>query len=605
MNMRVFPLAVCLGLASTTTILGSTWYASPSGAADADCLTPETAGTIQAAIDAASAAEARSSWAEADSVLLLPGTYHLEDGSRGRRDTSLSNAGTYTNLVVSKRDFLEIRSASGNPSDTVLLGGRGRSTARCFLLKGQVRLSGITLTNFFSGNGAAVLCWDQKPVVSNCIVSGNCMESKTYGSIYSGTVRNCVFLLNGLKDNNRSGGGTAYSAVYDSAFTNNFARQGGAGIGGTFENCIFYYNYSKSLAGGAIANARAVNCRFEKNYGYGGAAVSGGYSTNCVFTGNTSNPAIYGGVAVDCVFTANTAGAAKDAVLVDCLIEGNTGEKIPGGVQGGTTTNCVFRNNRLTNPYNYGGGAARDGTHVNALFERNACVNQNGGAALSGGTAINCRFIANRANRGSGAYNATIIDSVFEKNVSLAGGTIQGGSAQRCRISGNVATNGAVLSSCKFVNCLIDGNATGGASGGSIVANAVLINCTIANNKPLAGKGGLVSSAATNTLFHTNGAFDLGDGATARNCLYATTAGTVVIEGGIVCESPLFKGEQKAPEAPYSLRGRSPAVDAGCMEVATLVGPTDIYGRKRLNGTIDIGCSEHWPSKDGTRILIR
>ena len=105
--MRVFPLAVCLGLAFTTTTLGTTWYASPSGVPDADCLTPETAGTIQAAIDAASAADSRSSWVEADSVLLLPGTYHLEDGSRGRRDTSLSNAGTYTNLVVSKRDFLE------------------------------------------------------------------------------------------------------------------------------------------------------------------------------------------------------------------------------------------------------------------------------------------------------------------------------------------------------------------------------------------------------------------------------------------------------------------------------------------------------------------
>ena len=107
--LSIVPCAFAVTVANA-----ATWYASPTGTADAAC-TAEEPGTIQAAFNKAAKG---SSWETADEVVLLAGVYDYSDPVWSGKNCV---------EVPKSRDYITIRSASGNPADAVLL-GRGGET---------------------------------------------------------------------------------------------------------------------------------------------------------------------------------------------------------------------------------------------------------------------------------------------------------------------------------------------------------------------------------------------------------------------------------------------------------------------------------------------
>ena len=82
----------------------------------------------------------------------------------------------------------------------------------------------------------------------------------------------------------------------------------------------------------------------------------------------------------------------------------------------------------------------------------------------------------------------------------------------------------------------------------------------------------------------------MGSGPTYLNCILTNT--------------PHFNLGHNPKRAWYAPRKRSPAVDAG-LEQSWAADSLDLAGNPRLNGPIDIGCYEFWPSTDGTKVMLR
>lgn len=590
----------------------ATYYASPFGGADAD-FSLENPGSLQAAVKAACTNATRTSWSDCDTVVLLPGTYDFRDGSKGAANKSITGD-TLTNNIVISRNYIRVISQSRSPTNTIIMGAfTAASKTRAFALKGIIEFSGITVSNFYTseGSGSAICCADTTPVITNCIFTKNGNGYARGGAVYKGSVYNSKFLTNGRTADKCYGAGTYYSKVYNSYYKGNqTGRDGGAARYGECYNCIFDNNLSDGIAGGAVSNVKCTDCVFINNKSkHDGSTALSSTLINCVITNSSGAVAVNGGKCINTEIVKCKSGAALNAVLVDCLIENNVAEKKTPGLASCTSTNCIIRNNTCTYAYNtvYRGVGANGGTHYNALFENNTPAYYGEAGGVYNAKAINCKFIKHKTRPASVGMSSTLINCTIENNSSSTGPILKGGKYFNCSIIGNSATNSALFTTGVYNNCLIVENSTGGSTGGDIASASVLDNSTLANNMPKSGKGGLSGNVSiTNSIFHSNGAYDLSSGVTALNCLYYTTNGVVNPINCIVASDPLFRGEHLSPERPYSLRASSLAIDAGTTNGLTL-GPNavDFYGRKRFNNMIDIGCAEYIQSDDPTRFTLR
>ncbi len=246
-------------------------FAGPSDSAT--LRVPAEYGTISAAVDAALAG---------DEVVIARGTY--------------SEAG----LAIAKN--IEVRSEDGDPSGVVVTAG---GADRIFTLQGNVRLSGLTLTEGVApdSRGGAVRA------MSGQIEMRNCKVSDSRGDIGGGLavdwaasviVEDCEFVGNGSITESGNGGAIHSASaeplvVTGCSFESNSAGNlGGAlalfrylasfGVAAHVEDCTFRLNPGR--LGGAIACTESaaslvlVECEFEGNgAGAGGALFLTGDSS--------------------------------------------------------------------------------------------------------------------------------------------------------------------------------------------------------------------------------------------------------------------------------------------------------------------------------------
>jgi len=224
MNYRTMSI---LALLAASAAQATTYYAASNGAADADCLTPLTAGTLDLAVSKATA--------NGDIVQLAAGDY-----DRSASPVTLSVAG------------ITLKGATDDPTQTVLIGpGTAKSMTGVVVTK-KTTVRDLTIRNFYitSQGGAAVAGANAAKTPAsnltavNCRIENNITKNSRYnttGAVYGGTWKNCVFSGNA-----------------------NQASNGGAANGGTYNNCIFTNNTAAYYAG-ALYNGTAVDCLFVDN----------------------------------------------------------------------------------------------------------------------------------------------------------------------------------------------------------------------------------------------------------------------------------------------------------------------------------------------------
>ena len=671
--------ALCIQFFAAAISSAATYYASPTGTAGAAC-TAEEPGTIQAAIGKVAKG---TSWENGDEIVLLSGTYNYSDPAWSGKNCV---------DVPQNKDYLTIRSASGNPADTILL-GRGSETyvsedllttnspffARAiYTSKSKIFVRGLTITNFhYNAGGVAAGASATKLLhIDHCVIAGNSGvgTAPALGNPY-------VLTDSTFAGNTTTGSGGIINNVTEFYVTNclfasNTAASScgvGSSICGTFVDCVFTNNSSAGDSGciGGNSNARNIffeRCHFTDNSASSGGVgrLLGGVFTNCVFIGNhasgnngvvtqySGTPSFYhcrfennyaGGSygacnnlnAYDCVFVGNHANSSGGAVglgsatLAYCIFTNNWA-KDGGAVSTSNNsspviTNCLFAYNCATN----NGGAITGHPHVvfDSLFLENSATN-NGGALYYRGIYHNCRFIRNSAKNQGVCANVPapeFYDCEFiENSATGSGGALQAGTIRRCLFLRNRAKsyaafssyNGVSLQDCIFQentadeyalgatgdirNCLIISNETTSTQHGLFYVGTP-INCTIIGNKtaskPLLPKGG------SNCLFFDNLPYDLVNASvTYRNCLYGTRSGSSqTLTDCVQTNNPHFNLGYNPKRSWYAPRKRSPAVNAG-LEQSWATDALDLAGNGRLNGTIDIGCYEFWPSTDGTKVLL-
>ena len=436
-----------------------------------------------------------------------------------------------------------------------------------------------------------------------------------------------------------------------------FSRNTATGTGGCFScsgngalqlvDSLFATNSAASCGVAQFRTCVITNCTFSGNTATGNCGVWSTYagSTRAYdsrFLGNSAagdSGAGSGLSAFRCEFIGNHAGKSAGAITIqtceisDCVFSNNWAKD--GGAVGAQNnykpviTNCLFAYNCATN----NGGAFTGATHAvyDSLFVENVATN-GGGVSNYGGAFYHCRFLRNSAKTGGVAVNVarvTFHDCDFiENSATGSGGAIQDGNIRRCLFLRNHAKsyaavssyNGVSLQDCIFQentaqeyvlgatgdirNCLIISNETTSTKHGLFYVGSP-VNCTLIGNKT--GGKPLLPKNGTNCLFFDNKPYDLVNVAyTYQNCLFGTRSNgsSLVLRDCVQTNNPHFNLGHNPKLAWYAPRKRSPAVNAGA-EQSWSTNSLDLAGNGRLYGEIDIGCYEFWPSKDGTKVLLR
>ncbi len=569
MNTK-FQVAATVALFAAATF-GSTYYASPTGAADAAC-TEDDPGTIQAAVNLSAN---RASWEEGDEIILLPGTYDYSDPSWSGKNCV---------DVPKNKHYITIRSTSGNPADAILLGRGGETyistdllttnepfNARAVYTASRLRLQGITITNFYNtANGVAGYSGTAGYLLfEDCIIVGNSGASALYQSPATRT----RFL-----NNTSSGAG------------------GAVNTGTQYVECLFVGNTSGG-SGGALYKGKCIDCTFIGNRAAGGGgAIDTSYDLiRCVFTNNTA--AGNGG--------AVTFGNGATYVATNCVFIQNTADTSGGALR--SHANKVYDSVFIENYAPRGGASFYGGFFYNCRFQNNSA---NQGGALYNGTPRNCRFVENHTTGSGGATcNANDYNCIFERN-TCSSGTVAGNNftVNDCEFYFNKATEYTVANGPILHNCLVVSNET--TSGNSrtcgLIYNFPPINCTfIGNNATGTSVSGVLTVPGQNCLLNGNLPRDIGNiSVTYNSCLYGTASSSPTYLNCIVTNNPHFNFGHNPKLAWYAPRKRSPARDAG-LEQSWAADSLDLAGNPRLNGPIDIGCYEFWPSTDSTKVMLR
>jgi predicted outer membrane repeat protein len=293
---------------------------------------------------------------------------------------------TYAESINFLSKAIEVRSASGDPTDTII-DGSGDSHVVQFV-NGETAsavLEGFTITGGHANGispdqrGAGIFCNDASPSIINCIISGNRADfgaGMLNQAASNPTITRCIF-----RDNSAVVDGGGLYNNFDSSptithctFTNNSSDVNGAGM---------YNNFNSSPT--------ITRCTFTANMP--GADGGGIYNNNCSATIS------------DCIFSGHTANSGGGLYNVN----GSNPD----------ITNCIFSGNVA----NFNGGAMVNNVNCNP-------------------TLVNCTFSSNTANLGGGMFNDSSSpathNSIFWNN-SDSGGMDE--SAQMHTISGTPVVN--------------------------------------------------------------------------------------------------------------------------------------------------------------------
>ncbi len=552
-NMRELRLAFAmLFLASAAS--ATTWYASPSGTSDAAC-TADDPGTIQAAVDKAGKG---TSWETGDEVVLLAGTYDYTD-------TAWSGKSCVS--VPRNKNYLTIRSSSGNPGDTILL-GRGSETyvsadllttnepfyARAvYTSASQLRIRGLTITNFYhNASGVAAGASSANLLsVDNCVIAGNTGVGNSPAIYFPYVLTESSFVGNRV-----TGSGTLFHNatgffVTNCLFASNHA-QGSGGVGNslcaTFVGCVFTNNAAGSEGGCLTGNSNARNvyaerCLFVNNTASTGGAVKllGGTLTNCVFVGNyatNNNGAVtqYAGTPsfYNCHFENNVAGGsygvANGLNAYNCNFIGNHAGGSGGAVGLGSATlsECVFSNNWAQT-----GGAVSSLNNskpviTNCFFVHNCATNTGGALAGHPHVVYNSLFLENSATNKGGAlyYRGTYYNCRFVRN-----------SAPLAGVCANVPA--PAFYDCEF----IENQATGATGSAGALQAGTMVRCLFLRNHAYsyAAFSAYDGVSIQNCVFQENTAEDYAIGATGdmRNCLIISNSTTSTTHGLFYVGTPV------------------------------------------------------------------
>lgn len=526
------------------------YYASPGGAAEADCLSEATAGNIYTAISKAKAS--------GDIIQLSEGTYQITTSP-----VTLSVAG----ITLKGAD-------EEDATKTVLLGPGTTKNMTGVVVTKKATISDLTIKNFYlTGKGGAAVAGangtDTKAdniFAFNCRIEGNQASSNKRenkaSAVYGGTWSNCVFIAN---KNTAGNGGAATAGTFYGLFTNNAAA---------------YY-------GGALYNpVRAVRCEFSLN-----SVTASGNAGGAVYTDVSS---IY----QSCTFYKNTslkAGAGCSGYYNDCVFESNKATKDYETQGGGalysplSASNCTFIANTASNGNGYG-GAGNSGTYIDCYFKGNNTGASGRGGALYKGNATRCIFDSNTAKNGGGTYNVSANECVYTNNVSASTGTGIDGAGSA--VYGGTIKNSLIINN-KEDSSLIKRAGT--------VNSATCINCTIVGNKTRGSYGAAHGGTFKNCIVIDNDV-DI-YGGTHYNTLYNTKGGSPTLTDCIQTTDAKFNAGVKEDLPYYYLRSSSPARDAG-MDVGWTSKSLDLLGKKRISGgAVDLGCYEYQFS--GFKILIK
>ncbi len=493
--------------------------------------------TIQDAIDVA---------INGDEVVVVPGTYPEAINFLGKAVTVRSASGDPSDTIIDGTGFFHVvQCVNGEDLNSVLEGftiRRGEATgvfspddvgggmynfkssptvSNCIFTDNHAKISG----GGPEGDGGGMYNDNSDPIVTDCTFELNSAEGHgggMYNDNSNPTVTRCTFSVNSadLAKWNRSGGGmfNAYSSptVTDSTFIGNSAANGGGMCNDHGDpivtDCNFKLNTVDS-GGGGMLNFNNVPT-----------------VTGCTFSGNSADDG--GGMF----------NLTSNAMVTECIFSGNTANTNGGGMWNNsaapTVTGCTFSGNLA----DFEGGGMYNFQYCRLRVTR-------------------CKFINNAAVNGGGMINRYGTDSIVTN----------------CIFSRNWALDGNGAGMSNFDRC-----------------SPVVTNCTFSDNRIAsnpAGGGGMsneVSSSPTvsNTIFWGNVPEQVSyDPSSVRHITFCLVEGGSAGFGNKDAD-PLFV-DAFADDLHLSA-ANSPAIDAGSNSL-TGGGPLDLDGNNRFIDVPDAG----------------
>lgn len=359
-----------------------------------------------------------------------------------------------------------------------------------------------------------------------------------------------------------------------------------------------YRTLRMNAAGPTVTNLTIVGESTQKADKGGAIEMNGGTLVGCVIrdgsvknsSGNPEGGNLYVG--------------SDNALVLNCEIYGGKATKRGGNVylDKGTLRGCTI----------YGGTCANVGGNVYQYAGQiEACTIYGGVSTNDGGNV--------RMNGGGTMSDSFIYGGTVTANEKKGANVYMDSSAKmsRCRLAGGTNENynaGSLCvysSSARVEDCLVEGSACGGVLMGG---TSYLYNLTVVNNR----KYGVWSWSATQHLFNCAIFGNTGgDGVTANewagnqpNASGAEFLNCATSEGSLSQATyPKLVYVTEADFADYGAGDYRPAaggalVDAGAADPrGAEASATDLAGRPRVSGTIDIGCYEYQKQEMTVRIV--